>query len=171
MRLADFLLCPGLESNQHGSLHTPLKRARLPIPPPGLKLFKDYLFTFVFELAFTVAELFTAVVFTAVFVTFPLALEFASAFVAVFAGAVVELSDVVCKTETFPVIAGKANNNAESIKIAAAVIVILDKTDCVPRGPKAVLEILLVKSAPASVLPGCRRTVAIKTKHEIKNNP
>ena len=97
----------------------------------------------------------------------------ASVFVTVFAGAVVEveLSEVVCKTETFPVIAGKASNKAESIKIAAAVIVILDKTDCVPRGPKAVLEILLVKSAPASVLPGCKSTVAINTKHEIKNNP
>src|SRR5258706_14073368 len=27
--------CPGPDSNWHGLLHTPLKRARLPIPPPG----------------------------------------------------------------------------------------------------------------------------------------
>jgi hypothetical protein len=100
-----------------------------------------------------------------------LASAFAVEFAAVFAGAVVELSEVVCKTEILPVTAGKASNNAESIKTVAAAIVILDKTDCVPRGPKAVLEILLVKSAPASVLPGCKSTTAIKTKHEIKNNP
>ena len=51
----------------------------------------------------------------------------------------------------------------------AAAIVIFDKTDAVPRGAKAAFEILLVKSAPASVLPGCKRTVPINTKQEIKN--
>jgi hypothetical protein len=81
-------------------------------------------------------------------------------------------SGVVCKTDTPPpLIAGIASNKAESIKVAAAVMVILDKTDWVPRGPKAVLETLLVKSAPASALPGCNRTAPTKTKHEIKNNP
>ena len=29
-------MCPGQESNLHASRHTHLKRARLPIPPPGL---------------------------------------------------------------------------------------------------------------------------------------
>ena len=29
--------CPGQESNLHASRHTHLKRARLPIPPPGHK--------------------------------------------------------------------------------------------------------------------------------------
>ena len=59
-------------------------------------------------------------------------LLFASALTEVFAGAVfeeLELSGVVCKTEIFPVMAGNANNKAESIKVVAAVIVILDKTD------------------------------------------
>jgi uncharacterized membrane protein len=73
------------------------------------------------------------------------------------------------KTETSPLMVGIARSKADSIKIAAALMVILDKTDCVPRGPKAVLEILLVKSAPASAFPGCNKTVAIKTMHETKN--
>lgn len=38
-------------------------------------------------------------------------------------------SGVDCKTDTLPVIAGKDKSRAENIKIAAAVIVILDKTD------------------------------------------
>lgn len=61
-------------------------------------------------------------------------------------------------------------NKAVSIKSVAAVIVIFDKNVCAPRGVKAELEILLVKSAPASVLPGCSKTETIRVKHEIKNN-
>lgn len=49
-------------------------------------------------------------------------------------------------------------------------MVSFDKTEAVPRGPNAELETLLVNNAPASVLPGCSSTVAINTKHEIKNN-
>ncbi len=90
---------------------------------------------------------------------------------AVVAGFVSVVSPDVCNTETFPVIAENDNNKAANIKVIAAVIVILDKTDCVPRGPNAVLEILLVNKAPASVLPGCNNTVATNTKHEMKNNP
>ena len=71
-------------------------------------------------------------------------------------------------TETSPLMAGIANSRAVNIKTAAAPIVILDKTDCVPRGPNAVLEMLLVKSAPASALPGCSKTVATSTTHERK---
>lgn len=73
------------------------------------------------------------------------------------------------KTETSPLMAGIAKSSAVSIKTAAAPIVILDRTDCVPRGPKAVLEILLVNNAPASALPGCNKTVATRTRQEIKN--
>jgi hypothetical protein len=87
------------------------------------------------------------------------------------AGLISEFSVVVCKTETLPVTAGNDNNNPVSMNNPATVMVIFDKTDWVPRGPKAVLEILLVKSAPASVLPGCKSTETTKTKHEIKNNP
>jgi len=48
--------------------------------------------------------------------------------------------------------------------------VILERTDAVPRGPKAEFEILLVNKAPASVFPGCKSTDPIKTTHEIKKN-
>jgi hypothetical protein len=88
----------------------------------------------------------------------------------VFAAGADELSPTVCKTEIFPVIAGIASSRAEIKKVAAAAMVIFDKIVCVPRGPKAELEILLVNKAPASVLPGCKSTVAINTMQEIKNS-
>ncbi len=44
------------------------------------------------------------------------------------------VSVVVCKTETFPVKAGIARKSADSIKTAAAPIVIFDKIVCEPRG-------------------------------------
>ena len=59
-----------------------------------------------------------------------------------------------CKTEREPVIAGNESISANNINAAAAPIVILLRMLCVPRGPKAVLETLLEKSAPASALPG-----------------
>ena len=125
-----------------------------------------------FEPALDVLVIFVAGAAFVVLATFASVKAVLAEFEVLATGAVVLLPpDVVCKTETFPVMAGNESNKAEIMKITAAVIVILDKTDCVPRGPKAVLEILLVKSAPASVLPGCKSTVAIKTKHEIKNNP
>lgn len=88
-------------------------------------------------------------------------LELVSVFVA---GA----SGLLESTETFPVNAGIASSNAESIKHTAAVIVTFERIVAVPRGASAELETLLVKSAPASVLPGCNNTAAIKTKHETK---
>ena len=109
-------------------------------------------------------------------------LEFASAGAAVFefASAVfasvetdvsVGSSGLLLKTETLPVNAGIASNNADSINIDAAKIVTFDKTVAVPRGAKAELETLLVNKAPASVLPGCSNTAATSTKQERKNNP
>ena len=93
-------------------------------------------------------------------------------FVSVVAGLVsAGVSEVVCITETFPVIAGSERSNAAIKKTAAAPIVIFDKIEAVPRAPKAVLEILLVNSAPASALPGCNNTVATNTRQEMKNNP
>ena len=38
------LWCPRPDSNRHGFLHTPLKRARLPIPPLGQAEKNDYRF-------------------------------------------------------------------------------------------------------------------------------
>ena len=49
------------------------------------------------------------------------------------------------------------------MKSAAAPMVSLARIVCVPRGPKAVLETLLEKSAPASALPGCNNTATTST--------
>jgi len=102
-------------------------------------------------------------------------LAFASAVFAL-ASAVFEFveagaSGLLFNTEILPVNAGIARKRAESMKVAAAVIVTLDKTVAVPRGAKAELDTLLVNNAPASVLPGCSNTAAISTRHERKNIP
>jgi len=75
-----------------------------------------------------------------------------------------------CKTEFDPVTPGKDNVNAISMKAMAAPIVILANMFCVPRGPKAVLETLLVNKAPASAFPGCSRTTTMSTRQERMNN-
>lgn len=80
-------------------------------------------------------------------------------------------SSFVERTETFPLKAGIEIINAESMNVIAAAIVNLARTEAVPRGANAVLETLLVKSAPASVLPGCKSTDPIRTTHETKNKP
>jgi len=143
----------------------------------------NYLFAFAEALAGLFAVVFVAafaVVFAVVFAV-TLAAVFASVLAAVFVllRSVIGGCVVVCsvaasglefKTETFPCKAGIAINKAESIKTVAAAIVIFDKTVWAPRGVNAELEILLVKSAPASVLPGCNKTDTISSKHEIKNN-
>lgn len=63
-------------------------------------------------------------------------------------------SATLSSTETFPCNAGSDIRNAATMKILAAMIVIFDKIEAVPRGPNAALETLLVNNAPASVLPG-----------------
>ena len=79
-------------------------------------------------------------------------------------------SEVVCRTETPPCNAGIEIKRAKTMKLEAATIVIFESTDAVPRGPNAAFEILLVKRAPASVLPGCKSTLPINTRQERKNN-
>jgi hypothetical protein len=79
----------------------------------------------------------------------------------------VSSSSNVSNTERWPVSAGSESAMAVSMKTAAAPIVILASRVCVPRGPKAVLEMPLEKSAPASALPGCKSTETISTTHEI----
>ena len=69
--------------------------------------------------------------------------------VAVGAGA---LSD--CNTDREPVRIGKPNASAINMNAAAAPIVIFANRLAVPRGPKAVLDSVLEKSAPASAFPG-----------------
>ena len=70
------------------------------------------------------------------------------------AGAVSEVSGLLESTETPPLSAGIESISADNIKTVAAMIVVFDKTVAVPRDPKALLEILLVNNAPASVFPG-----------------
>ena len=96
---------------------------------------------------------------------------FASEAVFVFVGAseVAGVSGLLPSTETLPVTAGIARNRADSIKVAAAAIVIFESTVAVPRGANAELETLLVNSAPASVFPGCKRTAATRTRQDAKN--
>jgi hypothetical protein len=57
------------------------------------------------------------------------------------------------------------------MKAAAAPIVILAKILAVPLGPKAVLDKLLEKSAPASAFPGCSRITTIRMKHARIKSP
>jgi hypothetical protein len=76
-----------------------------------------------------------------------------------------------CSTELVPVMNGSERESASNIKAAAAPIVILDSSVCVPRGPNAVLETELENSAPASALPGWSKIVSTRTTHERINNP
>jgi hypothetical protein len=67
-----------------------------------------------------------------------------------------------CNTERWPRM-GSESIRAISMKSAAAPMVILARSVCVPRGPNAVLDTLLEKSAPASALPGCNSTATTST--------
>jgi len=66
---------------------------------------------------------------------------------------------------------GNPSVNAISMNAAAAPIVIFASRLAVPRGPKAVLEIVFEKSAPASALPGCSRITTTRIKHARMNKP
>jgi len=70
------------------------------------------------------------------------------------------LSD--CSTDREPVRLGKPSASAINMNAAAAPIVIFANKLAVPRGPKAVLDSVLEKSAPASALPGWSRITTIK---------
>ena len=86
-------------------------------------------------------------------------------------GAGVGSAGASCKTERVPVSPGKDSIRATSMKRAAAPMVILASSVCVPRGPKAVLETLLENSAPASDLPGCKSTATTSTMHARIKSP
>ena len=97
-----------------------------------------YLLVAVFVLVFKVLA-FTSVFTVFVFVStaaFALALtstfEFASG--AITGTSSAGASGLVVNTEIFPVKAGIAKNNADNIKVVAAIIVIFDKIVCEPRG-------------------------------------
>ncbi len=98
-------------------------------------------------------------------------LAFASAAGAMLSVLAAGASGLLLSTETLPVKAGIASSRADNINVDAAVIVTFDNTVAVPRGAKAELETLLVNNAPASVLPGCSKTAATRTRHERKKIP
>ena len=75
------------------------------------------------------------------------------------------------KTEPGPVIAGSERSMAISMNAIAEPIVIFESKVCVPRGPKAVLDTELEKSAPASALPGCNKIVTTRMMHARINSP
>jgi hypothetical protein len=161
--------CRRGDSNPHELPHTPLKRARLPVPPlrhrsefskdaaiiAGIVFKKsapEHYWLAAGEAAGAAGE----------------AASWAGAGVGVgvAAGA---LSD--CNTDREPVRIGNPSVRAINMNAAAAPIVIFASRLAVPRGPKAVLERLLEKSAPASALPGCSRITTIKIKHAKINRP
>jgi hypothetical protein len=76
-----------------------------------------------------------------------------------------------CRTELVPLMNGSERHNATSMKAAAAPMVSFASNVCVPRGPKAVLDTELENRAPASALPGCKRTATIKMTQDRINNP
>ena len=78
---------------------------------------------------------------------------------------------VDCNTERVPVNAGNESVKAMSMKAAAAPMVILASRVCVPRGPKAVLEMLLENNALGSAFPGCKSTATTSTKHDRIKSP
>jgi hypothetical protein len=86
------------------------------------------------------------------------------------AGASAGVAGAELSTDVPPLKDGREINSAEIMNMTAAAIVIFDKTVAVPRGPNALLLTLLVKSAPASVLPGCSKTAPTRTMHDAKNN-
>ena len=85
------------------------------------------------------------------------------------AGVVVSASSAT--TEREPEMMGSESVKATSMKSAAAMIVIFARIVCVPRGPKAVLDTELVKSAPASALPGCKSTATTSTMQDKIKSP
>ena len=76
-----------------------------------------------------------------------------------------------CKTELVPVMNGSERHSASNMNAAADPIVTFESSVCVPRGPNAVLETELEKSAPASALPGCSKIVSTRIRHARINNP
>ena len=81
------------------------------------------------------------------------------------------LSGTDCNTERELLRIGNPSVSAININAAAAPIVIFARRLAVPRGPKAVLERVLEKSAPASALPGCKRITTTRIRHDKIKRP
>src|ERR1041384_4974114 len=158
-------VCRRGDSNPHELPHTPLKRARLPVPPLRHEVSLE-------GSAIIAGKIFNQRTRTSINNSNYLlaagdaagaagegccAGAGAGVGVGVAAGAV---SD--CNTEREPVMIGRPSVSAISMNAAAAPIVIFANRLAVPRGPKAVLESVLENSAPASALPGWSRITTIK---------
>ncbi len=168
--------CRRGDSNPHELPHTPLKRARLPVPP--LRLIREgfqkpgrwrtrlsrvrYFFFVVAGDGVDVAAVGAATGAAGVGV---------DCTVGAGIGNCVCSGTPDCKTERLPVIAGSDKISAISINATAAPIVIFESSVCVPLGPNAVLETELEKSAPASDLPGCNRIVTTRMTHARIKSP
>ena len=160
--------CRRGDSNPHELPHTPLKRARLPIPP--LRLVREGLSNSNAEGTQRVYGLGCGVAVMTVEngVGAGMAVVGDAPGVGVATGA---SATPDCNTELVPVSQGSESINAISMKAAAAPIVIFANKLAVPRGPNAVLETELVNNAPASALPGCSNMTRIRTTHARINNP
>ena len=77
--------------------------------------------------------------------------------------AVGALSGCDWRTEREPLKIGRFNASAINMNADAAPIVIFASRLAVPRGPKAVLDRVLEKSAPASALPGWSKITTTRT--------
>ena len=138
--------CRRGDSNPHELPHTPLKRARLPVPPLRHEVSLEGAAIIAGKISIKEHYL-------------PAGDVAGAAGEACCAGAGVGVGDAAgalsdCRTEREPVRIGKPSASAISMKAAAAPIVIFANRLAVPRGPKAVLDSVLEKSAPASAFPG-----------------
>src|SRR5437660_5891682 len=128
--------CRRGDSNPHELPHTPLKRARLPVPP--LRLVRDgfqklnactvHFFAGDFDGCASMVDVGTATGAFGAGVACVLAAADGDG-----NGACSGTPD--CNTELVPVIIGNESINANSMKAAAAPIVIFDNNVCVPLGP------------------------------------
>ena len=139
--------CRRGDSNPHELPHTPLKRARLPVPPLR------------HEVSLESCGHYSRKSFQENSTHYWLAAGEAAgaAGEACCVGAGVGVADGAlsdCKTDREPVSSGNPSASAINMNAAAAPIVIFASKLAVPRGPKAVLDSVLEKSAPASALPG-----------------
>jgi hypothetical protein len=180
------LICRRGDSNPHELPHTPLKRARLPVPPlrlvwagcqinlgsgvcvsPSPRSNQTHHLFFFGAAAGELDEAGWATGAAAEGAACGVAVG-----VAVGVGVAAGCSGIPdCNTEVVPLMNGSERHIASSINPAAAPIVIFESNVCVPRGPKAVLDTELENRAPASALPGCSSTATIKMTHARMNSP
>ena len=151
------MICRRGDSNPHELPHTPLKRARLPVPP--LRLFLQVIKNRACRSSSAAVYFFFEGSGDGVRVV---DVGTANGTNGVGVGVAAGVGDACsvcsgrpdCRTELVPVIAGNDRIMAINMNATAEPMVIFDNTVWVPRGPNAVLDTELENSAPASALPG-----------------